>query len=37
MNLKNISGTEFRKHIESKIFYKHADKKLQKFYLKSDD
>ena len=34
MNLKNISGTEFRKHIESKIFYKHADKKLQKILFK---
>ena len=32
--LKNISGTEFRTYIKKKIFYKHADKKLQKILFK---
>ena len=32
--LKDISGTEFRKFIEHRKFYKHADKKMQKILFK---
>lgn len=34
MKLTNISGTEFRKSIEKKKLYKHADKKMQKILFK---
>ena len=29
-NLTNISGTEFREHMNKKLIYKHADKNIQK-------
>ena len=34
-NLKNISGTEFRKFIFKKKIYKHADIKMQKILIKN--
>ena len=33
-NLMNISGTKFREHMNKKLIYKHADKNLQKNFLK---